>query len=110
LIVIQQRFNDRRHGLIRRVTQVTEITRGEDGPALNQVYTWNAESDFLEHTSNATATIEKLARATNKTPKGIMDVLDERKGVLDYLVQKDVSSHEAVCKFVAEYYKKAGEV
>ncbi len=109
LIVIQQRFNDRRLGTIRRVTQVTEITRGEDGPALNQVFTWNSNSDFLEKTSNPTATIEKLATATNRSNKSVMDLLEERKGVLDYLVQKDVSSHEAVCKFMAEYYKKAGE-
>lgn len=106
LIVIQQRFNDRRHGLVRRVTQVSEIARGETGPALNQVYAWNSESDFIEKTSVATATIEKLGRATNRTPKQVMAVMEERRKVLQYLAEKGINGHEDVCQFVTEYYKK----
>lgn len=106
LIVVQQRFNDRRHGLVRRITQVSEIARGETGPALNQVYQWNPESDFIEKTSTPSATIEKLGRATNRSPKQVMAVMEERKKVLQYLAEKGISGHEDVCQFVTEYYKK----
>lgn len=106
LIVVQQRFNDRRHGLVRRITQVSEIARGESGPALNQVYQWNPESDFIEKTSTPSATIEKLGRATNRSPKQVMAVMEERKKVLQYLAEKGITSHEDVCQFVTEYYKK----
>ncbi len=106
LIVVQHRFSDRRHGLVRRVVQVSEVSRGDNGPALNDVYVWNSESDFLERGPAPSATIEKLANGTGKKPREIMDEITSRKTMLEYLLEHKVIGHEEVCAFFSEYYKK----
>ncbi len=108
LIVVQQRFYDRRRGLVRRVVQVTEVFPGENGPAINEVYAWNSESDFIERSPNPAGTIEKLATGTGKKPKDVMDEIQSRKKMLDYLLEQGLTDHEQFATFLHEYYKKTG--
>ncbi|MBI2445734.1 CpaF family protein [Candidatus Micrarchaeota archaeon] len=107
LIVVQQRFYDRRRGLVRRVVQVTEVFPGENGPAINEVYAWNSENDSIERTPNPAGTIEKLANGTGKRPKDIMDEVSSRKKMLDYLLEQGLSDHAQFAAFLDEYYKKS---
>jgi len=107
LFVVQQRFYDRRRGLVRRIVQVSEVFPGENGPALNEVYQWNSESDFIERSPNPAGTIEKLANGTGKKPKDIMDEIQARKKMLDYLLEQNMADHEQFAAFLHEYYKKS---
>ncbi|MBI5226252.1 CpaF family protein [Candidatus Micrarchaeota archaeon] len=108
LIVVQQRFYDRRRGLVRRIVQVTEVSQGENGPALNEVYQWNSENDYVERSPNPAGTIEKLARGTGKSPRDIMDEVASRKKMLDYLLEQGLTDHEQFATFLGEYYKNTG--
>ncbi len=79
---------------MRRVVQVTEVFPGENGPAINEVYAWNSETDAIERTPNPAGTIEKLANGTGKRPKDILDEIAARR-------------NSQVAAFLHEYYKKS---
>ncbi len=107
LIVVQQRFYDRRRGLVRRVVQVTEVFPGENGPAINEVYAWNSETDAIERTPNPAGTIEKLANGTGKRPKDILDEIAARRNMIQYLLEQNLTDHSQFAAFLHEYYKKS---
>lgn len=105
LIVVQHRVYDRRAGLIRRVVQITEVSRTEAVTGLNEIFSWNDAKDQLERNESPSASIEKLALAISKKPSDVMDRIRERERILCYLLEKDITRHDAVADFLQEYYK-----
>lgn len=105
LIVVQHRVYDRRLGLIRRVVQITELSRTEAVTGLNEIFSWNDSKDQLERNDSPSACIEKLAVAINKKPSDVLERIRERERILSYLLEKNITGHDAVADFLQEYYK-----
>ncbi|MFH0835614.1 MAG: ATPase, T2SS/T4P/T4SS family [Candidatus Micrarchaeota archaeon] len=106
IIMIQHRVYDRRHGLIRRVTHVSEISRLEDEIALNPVFTWNFETDDIERTKFSSEAIEKLARMTHLNKNEVKAEMEDRQRILEYLQEKKISKQVEINKFMEKYYEK----
>jgi flagellar protein FlaI len=106
IVIIQHRVYDRRHGLIRRITQVSEISRIEDAIALNPVFSWNQETDSMERSKFSSEAVEKLSNMTNLSKNEVKAEMDDRQRVLEYLMEKGVSNQVDVNKFMEKYYER----
>lgn len=111
LIVVQHRFIDRRLGWVRRVLQVSEVSRLEDVVALNQLYKWDAVSDSIVRTESPSYALEKLAKGTCHSISEVMEEVEKRRQLLEYLDKKGLSKQDEITSFMAQYYEKTlGEV
>jgi flagellar protein FlaI len=104
LIIVQHRVQERRKGLLRRVTQVSEVSRVEDLIALNEIYKWNPQTDSIERTELPSQSTEKIARALGVPIPQVMEEIKRRKGILDYLIDKGVHVQEEVSEFMRQFY------
>ncbi len=104
LIVVQHRINDRRKGLLRRVTQVSEVSRIEDNIALNEVYKWNPATDEIARTDVTSESLEKLARASGININAAKEELERRRDLISYLLERNVSAPADVAQFMQAYY------
>ncbi len=106
LIVIQHRVNDRRKGLIRRITQVSEVSRIEDQVALNEIYKWNAELDEIERTEMTSQSLEKLALATGKSINAVKEDVGHRLDLISYMMEHGIKGRDGVAQFMQAYYSE----
>lgn len=105
-IVVEQRFNDRKHGLIRRVVQVSEVSKIEEEVlALNDLFLYDLNTDSLERTRFQSLSVEKIARATNTSINEVKKAMDERKQIIEELHKEGVHTHADVNAFLLKYYE-----
>ncbi len=104
LIVVQHRVYSRGKGLVRRVTQVSEVSRTEEVVALNEIYRWDPVVDELKRTELASQAREKLAKATGMDAREVSEEIDKRRETIEYLIEKKLSKQEQVNSFMAEWY------
>lgn len=107
ILVVQHRLYDRRKGLLRRVTQISEVSKVEDVVALNDVFRYNVESDELSRTELSSQTRDRLAKACSVTGDRIDRTVAERKKLLHYLLEKGVRTPEAVLAFMRQFYSQS---
>ncbi|HIH20452.1 TPA: CpaF family protein [Candidatus Micrarchaeota archaeon] len=106
-VVVQHRVNDRRKGLIRRVMQISEVTKIEEGViAMNDVFLYDFHSDTLERTKFQSAAVENLANYSGKTINEVKDEVAHRAEILALLQQKGVRRFEDVNSFLWKYYEQ----
>jgi flagellar protein FlaI len=107
LLLMQQRINDRRKGLIRRVTEIAEIVAVEgDKPEMQILYQWDPSKDTFLPTGMESNYLQILGRFTGLTKEGIQEELARRAQVLRELNEKGVRSLPELSKIVHEYALK----
>jgi flagellar protein FlaI len=106
VMVVVHRTFDRRKGFVRRVTEVSELSRIEDQVALNPVFEWDSENDFVKRTSASMESKEKLAAACNLKIAEVTEAIDEKKRVLNYLLEKRLTGASEVNAFMQKYYEE----
>ncbi|MFQ5405641.1 MAG: CpaF family protein [Candidatus Micrarchaeia archaeon] len=106
LIVVQHRVHDRKKGLIRRVIQVSEVSRIEDEIALNEIYKWNPREDVIENVSATSEAIEKLAKASGRNINHVREEVKRRIQLMDYMIKHNVRSQREVGEFMRAYYSE----
>jgi len=109
IIVVQEIIRDRRKGLIRRVKQVSEISRIEKEIALNPVFIWNIENDKIERTTASSEALAKIARVTHLNIGRVKQITEERRELLEYMLENNVKTRNEVNAFIEDYYKKSFE-
>ncbi|MCX6767371.1 MAG: ATPase, T2SS/T4P/T4SS family [Candidatus Micrarchaeota archaeon] len=109
LIVVQHRVHIRGKGLVRRVTQVSEVSRTEDVVALNEIYRWDPVDDKLERTDLGSQAREKLARATGVDARQVSEEIDKRREIIEYLIEKKLTKQEQVNAFMSEWYAESAK-
>jgi flagellar protein FlaI len=105
VIVVLNRIYDRRKGMIRRVTQVSEIS-GIEGEVvqIGDVYTWNMQFDKISKTEYPILLIDRLADRCNIPKKRIQTELLVREKVLQYMVNRDIQENKDVFNFIQKYH------
>ncbi|MBI4441374.1 CpaF family protein [Candidatus Woesearchaeota archaeon] len=98
LIVVQHR--DRRTGK-RRTLQVAEVT--EDGEP-NVLLQLNARTDQLEKINESKTLVNNLMLYTGMTQDDIRKDIEEKIGILQALVRKDVTDLHQIGLILARYY------
>ncbi|HEV8289691.1 MAG TPA: ATPase, T2SS/T4P/T4SS family [Candidatus Norongarragalinales archaeon] len=106
LVVVVNRVIDRKRGVIRRVMQVSEVSRIEDEIALNEVYHWNPVEDKIERTEVSSEAREKLCKACGISSEEFEEEVANRAQILQLMAERNVTDALSVNKFMAEFYGK----
>jgi flagellar protein FlaI len=104
LVIVQ--FRNRRTGK-RRTFQVAEITEDSEP---NIVMQYDAKKDELVQENESKVLFDNLKMYTGYTEKEIQAELDEKKMVLEYLMEHDITTVEGVGRVMAEYYTNKDEL
>lgn len=104
LIVVQYRQYQKNVGIIRRVMQVSELSRMNEQVLLSDVFEWDREKDVLKRTDVPSRVLEVLAERSGNTKKELMREMAVRQRILDWMVQKKITSKSDVDKIIQAYY------
>jgi len=105
ILVVMNRIYDRRKGMIRRVTQVAEITGIEgDVVQMGDIYQWKMNVDQIVRTEFPVMLIDKLAERCNIQKKRIQTELLVREKILQYMVNNDISENKDVISLLQKYH------
>ena len=104
-IVMQQRINDRRKGLIRRITEIAEIISVEENqmPKLQFLYQWDPAKDVLASTGMNSLYLQTLGRYTGFSKETLLEELNTRAKILQELNNRNVRSLKEVCSVTQNY-------
>ncbi len=106
-IIMTQRINDRRKGLIRRVTEVAEITGVEDNkPVMQTIYSWEPAKDVIAPTGVPCNYLQMLSRYLGVGKEAVEKELRERQKILKDMVEKGVRKLDEVCAITQSYVLK----
>jgi flagellar protein FlaI len=107
LVVMQEKFFDRKRGVIRRVSEVAELTIGESGGIQeNSVYRWNPATDKIVTTGIPSRTQFKLEAAAKMMGTTFKAELEKRTKFLDNLVSEGIRSFDEIQTRVHEFNAK----
>lgn len=104
LIVVQYRQYQRDVGIIRRISQVTEISRMNEQVLLSNVFEWDPAKDTIKRTDVPSRVIEVLADKSGNTKKDVMRELAVRQRILEWMLQQNISNTKDVEKVIQGYY------
>jgi len=105
LIVVCNRIYDRKRGMIRRVTQVSEVSGIEgDLVQLGDIFTYDITNDLIKRTDYPIILTEKIAKECGITKKRINTELLIREKVLQYLLVKGVKENDDVIRYFQLYH------
>lgn len=105
LIIVTNRFYSGKRGVIRRVTQVSELAGVEkDIVQLGDIYLWDKETDKIHRTNYPILLIEKIAERIGITKKQLNSELYIREKILKYMVKNNIRDNKKVVDIFQEYH------
>lgn len=104
LVVIMFKVYTRQHGIIRRVREVAEIEHMEDKILLSNIYEWNKRKDVVEKTDVPARILDKFAEATGLTKNEIMQEIEIRQRILEWMLEKKITQWDQVQDMIQQYY------
>ncbi len=105
-IIMQNRIYKSNDVSFRRVSEVAEVVGFEEGVVqLNKIFKWNPMNDEIENVSIASKTLSDIANFSGKTISDMYKELENRKVVLENMVNNDLHSAEDVKLIFDMYYK-----
>ncbi|ACS91006.1 ATPase, T2SS/T4P/T4SS family [Thermococcus sibiricus] len=105
VIIMQVRFNNRKKGTIRRITEIAEVS-GIEGESvqLNTIYKYNPAKDEINPTGVPSRVMNQLAEHTGLTTEELLEERLKREVVLQWMVEKGIRSIEEVGHYIREFY------
>ncbi|EEB73584.1 Type II/IV secretion system protein kinase [Thermococcus sp. AM4] len=105
IILMQVRFNSRKKGTVRRVTEIAEIS-GIEGESiqLNKLYKYDPAKDELQPTEVPSRVINELARHTGMSISELEMEREKRKIILEWMMEKGIRSIEEVGHYIKMFY------
>lgn len=104
-ILMQKRIFNKEKGVIRRITEVAEITGMEsDNLQLNKIYTYNPVSDKIEFTAISCNKLNTIANMKGLSYRQIMEELTRRQEYLEEHMKKNVRNIDEVQYIINQYY------
>ena len=107
LVIMQEKFFDRRHGVIRRVSEVTEVSVGESGDIqTNDIYKWSPSKDIIKGTGIPSRTQFRFEEYAEMWGTEFKKELERRINFLVGLVKENVRDFESLHSRMNEYIVK----
>jgi flagellar protein FlaI len=104
LVVMQEKHFDRERGVIRRVSEVAELTIGESGSIQeNSVFKWNPNTDKIKTTGIPSRTQFKLESAAKMLKTDFTTELNARTKFIEDLVSEGIRRFDDIQSRVQEY-------
>lgn len=107
LVVILHRIYTKTRGLIRRVTEISELGWLDNIVSHNEIFKFNLETLEPERTDLPMQTIEKIAASTGKTSVDVHNEIKSRAKLLQYLIDNKVNKMEDINTFMGKYYSES---
>jgi archaeal flagellar protein FlaI len=105
LIVVANRIYDRKRGMMRRITQVSEVSGIEaDMVQLGDIFTYDIANDVIKRTDYPILLTEKIARECGITKKRINTELLIREKVLQYMMVRGIRDNTQVLNYFQMYH------
>ena len=105
IIIMQVRFNSRKKGIVRRITEIAEVTGLEaESVKLNQLFKYDPAKDQLVSTGVPSRTLATLSRHTGLSIAEIEEEIEKRKLILDWMVENRIRSIETVGYYIRMFY------
>lgn len=106
LIIVMNRYYDRKKGVIRRITEVAEIGGIEkDVVQIGSVYKWDMGKDSISRTEYPILLKETIARRCQLTKKDLDTELYVREKILGYMVNNKIRDNKSIIEIIHKYYK-----
>ncbi|MDO5850389.1 MAG: CpaF family protein [Methanobacteriaceae archaeon] len=104
-IVMEKRIYKSDGKSFRRITEIDEVVgMEEDAISLNKLFKWDSENDKFKNVTVLSNTIENLANLKGVSINDLTLEMENRKKVIDYLVENDISSLEDIYIILSKYY------
>ena len=90
---------------VRRTKTLLEITgldQRTGGVRINDLYTWNPAKDTFEYSGNSYV-LDQIMEERGWTSSQLRDALEERKEILEYLVEKKINNYKEISQIVQRY-------
>jgi len=104
LIVVQYRQYVKDKGLIRRVSQVAEVSRMNEQVLLSNIYEWDRLKDDVRKTDVPARVLETLSERAGITKKELMREIMTRQKILEWMLENNVRQQADVEKIIQGYY------
>lgn len=101
LLLVQ--YRDRRKN-IRRTLEISEIVSGASGPELNHVYLWRPRTDKFQLVKPPHKYFEQMNLHTGMTEKEITDDQENKKKILQWMVDNRLTQVDDVGALMKVYY------
>ena len=110
-IIMQNRIYTPSGISYRRISEVAEVVGIEEGTVqLNKIFQWNPERDMIENVSVASNTLQQLSELSGKSINDLYKEIENRKLVLNHMVNQNIRSIHDVSKVLELYYKDPQKV
>ena len=86
---------------IRRVLEFSEVTKGGEA---NTIFRWDLKSDKMKNVGKMTTPHQYAKLYAGMDEKEIQKDIEEKMGVLDWMVKKDYYEVDQVGELVSNYY------
>lgn len=91
---------------VRKVNEILEMIKFDSDstePLVDQTFKWNPAVDVFEVT-NKSIVLQKISDSTGVNPLELVDELERRSLVLDWMQQKNIIDYKSVHKIITMYY------
>ncbi|MDO8625585.1 MAG: ATPase, T2SS/T4P/T4SS family [Candidatus Diapherotrites archaeon] len=104
LVVVSQRLFLPQKGLVRRVTQIAEVSSMEEKPLLSTLFEWNRKTDLLSRTDTPSHVIQVLSETSSLSSTEIRREMSVRKELIEWMLRQKISAYSDVQSVVQRYY------
>jgi len=90
---------------VRRTKTLLEITgldQRTGGVRINDLYTWDPTKDAFEYSGNSYV-LDQIREERGWTNSQLNDALEERKDILEYMVEKKINNYKEISQIVQRY-------
>jgi len=94
LIILQRRVFGGEHGIMRKITEVSEVIKRGDEVVLNRIFEWDVERGKIEFKKSDSIIYSRFANTLNSMGIDIEDILEKRKGILEALIERKAGPDE----------------
>ncbi|MFH1256161.1 MAG: ATPase, T2SS/T4P/T4SS family [Candidatus Diapherotrites archaeon] len=104
LVLVQYKMYIKGKGILRRVTQISEVSAMENQALVANVFEWNREKDELERTNTPSHIIETLGEKVGRSKKDVMREINIRRTILEWLLKQGIRRNPDVETVIQRYY------
>lgn len=104
LVVMEEKIFTRKRGILRRVTEVAEITVGEtDDMQINSLYKWSPNGDIIKGTGIPSRTQFRFEEYASMMGTDYKEELGRRRDFIDDLLTRGITDYQKIHSKVNEY-------
>jgi archaeal flagellar protein FlaI len=105
LVVVLNRITDRKRGVLRRVTQVAEVSGIEgDVVQLGDIFSYDIANDKIKRTEYPIILLDKMARECGLSKKRIQTEFLIREKIIQHMLDENIRDPRDVREYVQKYY------